>query len=251
MPTMSALVLFAAQATPPDSLMAKLAVPLGALIFLGSIYLLLRSNLGTRRGYLVFGAAFFGFMIIQSAFWAFGAPGTPVATGPTNLPGQVANEYQPLWVAFAEDSRLGRGEYAWIQDADWGEVPEEFADEAEVGIGDIQGFFSSEQAGGLVGDAWPVEEVAYARQDGGYPVLRVTYAEPSQDGSVAADAERVTLYGFYDAGNPSFPAVVFLIASLIGFAIHALLLDRDEQREKRELRELRGEPAPEPVTADA
>ncbi|HWH33240.1 MAG TPA: hypothetical protein VNU01_11280 [Egibacteraceae bacterium] len=249
---MSALVLFAAQATPPDSLMAKLAVPLGALIFLGSIYLLLRSNLGTRRGYLVFGAAFFGYMVIQSAFWAFGAPGTPVATGPTNLPGQVANEYQPEWVAFAEDSRLGKGDYAWIQGAEWGAVPEDFADEARVGVDDIQGFFSSDAGHKLVGENWKADTVEYAQQDGTYPVLRVTYLETDKTGAVAPGGDEVTLYGFYDAGSPSFPAVVLLLISLAGLAVHGLLLDRDEQREKRELRELRGETAArEPVAADA
>lgn len=256
MSTIAGLALFAAQATPPDSLMAKLAVPLGALIFLGSIYLLLRSNLGTRRGYLVFATAFFGFMIIQSAFWAFGAPGTPVATGPTNLPGQVANEYQPTWVPFAEDSRLGKGEYAWIGGAQWSEVPEDFAAEAEVGVGDIQGFFSSEEGRKLVGEAWKAEEVAYARQDG-YPVLKVTYVETDANtGEVKPGGKTATMYGYFDAGNRSFPAVVFLIGSLIGFALHALLLDRDEQREKRELAELKGgtaapEAPAEPVTADA
>lgn len=253
MPTMSALALFAAQATPPDSLMAKLAVPLGAVIFLGSIYLLLRSNLGTRRGYLVFAAAFFGYMVIQSAFWAFGAPGTPVATGPTNLPGQVANEYQPEWVAFAEDSRLGNGEYAWIDTADWGQVPEDFADKARAGADEIQGFFTAEEHGELVKENWKADTVEYARQDGTYPVLRVTYLETDDTGAVVPGGEQATLYGYYDAGNPSFPAIVLLLISLVGLVVHGLLLDRDEQREKRELRELRGQTtaSPEPVAAEA
>lgn len=252
MATMSALVLFAAQGTPPDSIVAKLAVPLGALFFLGSIYMLLRSNLGTRRGYLVFGTAFFGFMIIQSLFWAFGAPGTPIATGPTNLPGQPANEYQPTWVPFAGDSRLAQGEYAWVADAPFGPVPEEFAAEAEVGVGDIQGFFSAEEHE-VIKATWKPSTVEYARQDGGYPVLRVTYVETDDAGAAKPGGKQETLYGFFDKGNPSFPAVVFLFISLAGFALHALLLDRDEQRTKRELAESRAaSKAPaEPVAADA
>lgn len=252
MATMSALVLFAAQGTPPDSLVAKLAVPLGALIFLGSIYMLLRSNLGTRRGYLVFGTAFFGFMIIQSLFWAFGAPGTPVATGPTNLPGQPANEYQPTWVPFAGDSRLAQGDYAWIGDAEWGPVPEEFAEDAEVGVGDIQGFFSAEEHE-VVKATWKPGTVEYARQEGGYPVLRVTYVETDESGAVKPGGKHETLYGFFDKGNRSFPAIVFLFIALAGFALHALLLDRDEQRTKRELAESRaaGSAPAEPVAADA
>lgn len=254
---MSALVLFAAQATPPDSLMAKLAVPLGIVIFLGSIYMLLRSNLGTRRGYLVFATAFFGYMIIQSAFWAFGAPGTPVATGPTNLPGQPANEYQPEWVPFAEDSRLGKGDYAWIADAEWTEVPEDFAETASVGVDEIQGFFASEAGTKLVGENWKpdAESVRHAQRDGGYPVIQVTYLETdAKTGEIKPDGKEVTLYGYFDAGNASFPAIVFLLISIAGFLIHAPLLDRDEQREKRELAELRasrGVAAPEPETVSS
>jgi len=250
---MSAFVLFAAQGTPPDALMAKIVVPLGAVLFLGSIYLLLRSNLGTRRGYLVFAAAFFGYMIIQSAFWAFGAPGTPIATGPTNLPGQVANEYQPVWVPFAEDSRLGKGEYAWVASASWGKIPEDFETTAKAGSDEILGFFSSEDGHKLVGEDWKVAQVDYAEQDGGNPVVRARFVETdAKTGEIRPGGKEATFYGFHDAGSPSFPALVFLLISIIGFAFHALLLDRDETRERRELREARGESAtPEPVTADA
>lgn len=247
---MSALALLAAQGLPPSSPMAKMVVPLGALIFLGSIYLLVRSNLGTRRGYYMFATAFFGFMVIQSAFWAWGAPGTPVATGPTNLPGQVPNEYQPTWFAFAEGSRLYDEEFSWVQQAEFGEVPEDFEDVADAGVGDIQAFFADEEHGQLVKANWVPVEVGYAEQD--FPVLEVTYAEADQAGEPEPGGDRVTLYGFYDAGAASFPAFLFLLVSLALFVLHAFLLDRDEQREKRELRELAGaEREPEPELAQA
>jgi hypothetical protein len=239
---MSALALFAAQGIPPSSPMAKLVVPIGALIFLGSIYLLLRSNLGTRRGYFVFATAFFGFLIIQSAFWAFGAPGTPVATGPTNLPGQVPNEYQPTWYPFAPGSRLALEEFPWVDDVEFGAVPEHFEDEADAGVTDIQTFFSDEEHGELVGDDWEAAEIGYAEPEGAeFPVLRVTYLEVDQAGERLADGDVATFYAFFDAGNRSFPAVLLLLISLVLFVIHAFFLDRHEQREKRELRELRGE----------
>lgn len=230
--------LFAATGIPPDSALARLSPLIGGVIFFGSIYMLLRSNLGTRRGYLVFGTSLFGFMVIMSMFWAFGAPGTPVATGPTNLPGQVPNEYQPTWTAFAETSRVAETpEYAFVtqEPGRFGAVPESFADEAEVGASEIQNFFSSEQGGEIVPAEWAPAQIEYAEGENGYPVLRVTYQETDEETQeLIEDGEQIILYGAFDAGNPVFPGVVFLLFSLVLFVLHALMLDRDETRERRE-----------------
>lgn len=252
-------VVIAAEGVPYDSPMARLAVPLGILVFLGGPYLLLRSNLGTLRGYLVMATSTFGFLIILSLFWAFGAPGTPAATGPTNLPGQVPNEYQPLWVPFAEDSLIAEREpYASvIADADgFGEQPPDVLDDEQVeaGVTDTLSFFSSAAGGELIGAQWDVAEPpVYAVAPNGQPVMRMvagaTY-QPDADGNlpegVSEDqvgevipegeggAEFVTLYAFFDPGSRIFPSLVFFGVSTLLFALHAVLLYRDEQREKRE-----------------
>lgn len=233
-------VVFAAQGIPPGSAAATLMPLIGAIIFLGSIYMLLRSNLGTRRGYLVFGTATFGFMVIMSLFWTFGAPGTPQATGPTNLPGQVPNEYQPTWTAFHETSRIAELDTYRFVTGDpgrFGPVPDGFVDEAENGASEIQNFFATEEHGERVGPTWAIEDMRYAPADNGLPVLAVTYREVDEALEPVPDGETVTLYGFFDAGNPIFPGLVFTALSLILFLLHAFLLDRDELRERRELTE--------------
>jgi hypothetical protein len=242
---------------PYTSPLAKLAVPLGFLIFLGGPYLLLRSNLGTKRGYLVLATSFFGLMLIISLFWAFGAPGTPVNTGPTNLPGQVADEYQPTWVSFAEDSIVaGEPPYAELvgnPDAFTEDIPEDQAANVATGVEAALSFFQSEEAGDPVGDAWAVAEgPAYAVADNGQPVIRVVFAETFQltpegelpedvreedIGQVNPDGERFVAYAFFDAGSPFFPSLVVIVTSAVLFALHAFLLHRDEQRERREARE--------------
>ena len=93
---------------PAESPWAKVALPLGFLIFVGLTFVLVRSNLGTRRGYLVTATSLFGFMVIYSLFWAFGAPGTPPNTGPQNLPGQELDAYQPVFRPFAPDSQIAQ-----------------------------------------------------------------------------------------------------------------------------------------------
>ena len=49
-----------------------LTVAMAVIIFIGSIYLILAAVFGPRMGYLVLAVAFFGWMMIFSALWAFG-----------------------------------------------------------------------------------------------------------------------------------------------------------------------------------
>ena len=87
-----------------DHIAAKLAVPLGIVIFCGSVFALLWSNYGAKKGALIYGVSLGGFCFMLGIFWWFGAPGTPVATGLTNFPGQAADEYSPAWFPFEPGS---------------------------------------------------------------------------------------------------------------------------------------------------
>ncbi len=254
----TAFVLATESGIPYNSPLARLSVPLGILIFFGGPYLLLRSNLGTKRAYLVLFTSFFGYMIIQSLFWAFGAPGTPASTGPTNLPGQEADEYRPVWVSFAEDSNVAATEpYAALvndPDAFSAEIPEDRAAIVQTGVEETLTFFQEEQSGAPIGDTWAVADGPYyAEAPNGQPMIRVTYAETfqpdaegnlpegvdeEQEGEVNPEGPTFTAYAFFDAGNPMFPSLIFIALSVVGFAIHAALLYRDEQAERRESREL-------------
>ena len=105
MSTLTSLIVLATEGgIPADSPWAKLAVPLGILLFVGPIFMLLRSNLGTRLGYLVMSVTLWGSIFLFALFWTFGAPGTPAFTGPQNLPGQELDEYLPIWVPLAQDA---------------------------------------------------------------------------------------------------------------------------------------------------
>ena len=63
--------------------MKGLLVVITAFILLpGSVYMLLASNFGALKGYLIAATAFFGFLMMLSAVWLFGIPGTTPLTGP-------------------------------------------------------------------------------------------------------------------------------------------------------------------------
>ena len=107
---MASLFLLAAESgvagISPDHIAADLAVPIAILIFGGAMFALLWSNYGAKKGGLILGIAMAGFCGFIGVFWWFGAPGTPVATGLQNFPGQAADEYAPKWYPFEAGSIL-------------------------------------------------------------------------------------------------------------------------------------------------
>lgn len=106
MTALNDLLLLASEAegVPPEHIAAKLAVPIGVVIFCGAVFALLWSNYGAKKGALIYGTALFGFTTMLGVFWWFGAPGTPVATGLQNFPGQAPDAYQGAWYAFEPGS---------------------------------------------------------------------------------------------------------------------------------------------------
>ena len=251
-PTLAALYVLATEGgIPASDWRAKIAVPLGILIFVGSVYLLLRSNLGTRRGYLVLGTSLWGFMVIYALFWTFGAPGTPPATGPQSLPGQDLDAYEDVWRPFAGDSNLANDpNYSVVKSfpEGFGAVPANFLPTANTGAEDTLTFFST--SAGLrekpVGETWAVvpDSVRYTTSANGQPLIGATFQETYQlgpegeepEGEVGAvnpDGETYTAFAFFDAGSPLFPSLVMLGLVSLLFALHAALLYRDEGKERR------------------
>lgn len=291
--TLNRLTVLATESGIPGSHpWAKLAVPIGTVIFIGSVYMLVRANLGTKRGYLVTATSLFGFLIIYALFWAFGAPGTPPATGPQNLPGQELDAYEDTWRPFAKDSTLANDPNydvvktypeGFVKTPEAAGLPADFAAAAETGSGDIQTFFAT-KAGPLtqppVQATWSevTDERRYATAANGRPIIAVTYQQTYQvaqiapgqapeeegppkltpdgvaaeeDGSNVApegtelgdpvpDGETFTAFAFFDRGSPKFPSLLVLGAVVLLFALHALLLARDEKRERRERETLAG-----------
>jgi hypothetical protein len=71
----------------------------GVIIFFGTIYVLLVAVYGLRQAFHVTMAATAAFMIILSATWVFGIPGTVPGTGPRGT--------EPSWVMFLPDTEQG------------------------------------------------------------------------------------------------------------------------------------------------
>lgn len=102
---MNSPVLLALEEGVPGTHIAADIVPIvGFIFFAGSVYVLLWSIYGAKKGALVYSTAFFAFGAIIGVYWWFGAPGTPPATGLTFFPGQQSDRYLPKWFAMEPGS---------------------------------------------------------------------------------------------------------------------------------------------------
>ena len=213
-----------------ENIEGTLVVVASFVIFGGSTYLLASAVMGRTLGYLVTATAFFAFMLILSALWVFGAPGTPKYLGPK---GELAT-----WIALAEGPALRSETYPVIEQYPGGpwKSPEEDrsrAAEVEPATLAVQEFLA-EEAGrelteqGLEGE---VESTEFQVEN-----LRFTEVEGTQLAAAQAFAAgggpQVMVFAYKDPGNEPLPSYIFLIVSLIGFGAHLPFLDRAERQRK-------------------
>lgn len=216
-------------------------VTIGAFIlFVATVYVLLAAIFGRWMGYLVLMVCFAGWMIIQSGLWAWGfwslGPETPVNLGPRG------NE--PTWAIAS--AGIGTGgddrfpEFADYPGAPWVEVEPDTTDEAvasevtAVAGGAVS--YLAEQANEELGrDPFAVDAVT-GSQFTIDSILLTDTAEGDQLAVVTAHftagGPTTTLSMYYDNGNVPIYSYLFLIVSVLLFAVHLPLLDRAEKQRK-------------------
>lgn len=209
------------------------------VIFGGSVWLLLSAVMGVRMGYLVSATGLFAFMIILSALWAFGAPGTPPNLGPRgNL---------PTWFGLAAGPELSSPTYPVVERYPEGwrsaEERQAFRAEVEPATQVFQEFLAEEAAAelrraGLEGEITPetfeIADLRFTEVDGTPLAAARAFA--------TTGGPEVVVVGYKDAGDLALPSWLFLAGSIIGFAAHLPFLDRAERRRKEIL--TGGEQAP-------
>jgi hypothetical protein len=217
-----------------------------AFVFLpGSVFMLLASNFGALKGYLIAATCFFGFLIMLSAVWLFGIPGTTPLTGPKGtqptfkfftLDDPAASTYDSV-----RDFQGGAGN-GW-QPAPEGEV-EEGSPEAtlkadldtarQTAVQDL-----IEETNANVEDSSEELDVTnldaktyYTIQDGTEVAAIVISPKtpPAGSGLQRPDFAPKTTFAYRDPGSPYLPSILFLIASSVLFVVHMLLLGVVERR---------------------
>jgi hypothetical protein len=209
-----------------------LVVVAAFVLFGGAVLLLTSAVMGVRMGYLVSATSMFGFMIILTALWSFGAPGTPPFLGPK---GDL-----PEWFGLGAGMSLSSPTYPVIErypGEPWREPGDAgLTAEVEPATLALQAFLA-EEASAEVRDAGIEGEVA-AEQ---FEITELRFTTVDDTPLVAARAfantggPEVTVVGYKDPGNESVPSYLFLAGSVVGFLIHLPFLDRAERKRKEVL----------------
>jgi hypothetical protein len=164
-----------------------LAVGVGVVVLMGSVYLILATNLGNRLGFLVSLTAFFGWMVILGIFWWI----KPSTTGPQ---GRV-----PAWTV--EEINTGDLTQAQLEDARaLAELPQ-LPDPDELADMDAARFeeVSAETAPELSG--WHLVSAAEPSRGEAQSVVDETITAGEYPGIDSTD-DYVTQYVFETGGKP-------------------------------------------------
>jgi hypothetical protein len=216
-----------------------LVVLTGFVLLPGSVYMLLASNFGALKGYLIAATAFFGFLTMLSAVWLFGIPGTTPLTGPKGT--------QPTFKFFTIDDPQastydsvrdfrGQAGNGW-QAAPQGDVaagsPQEKlkADLDTARQRAVQDLIT--ETNKKVTDSSDELDVTnldaktyYTIQDGREVAAVVISPKtpPAGSGLKRPDFTPKTTFAYRDPGSPYLPSILFLAGSSVLFVVHMLLL---------------------------
>ena len=226
--------------------MKGLVVVVIAFVFLpGSVFMLLASNFGALKGYLIAATAFFGFLVMLSAVWLFGIPGTTPLTGPKGtqpsfkfftINDAAAGTYDSVrdfqggagngWQAApAGEVQEGSAEAALKADLDVARqtAVNDFKEETNKDVKD-----SSEEL-----DVTNLDAKAFYTLQNGTEVAAIVISPKtpaSGSGLQRPDFAPKTIFAYRDPGNPYLPSILFLIGAVVLFVIHMLLLGLVERR---------------------
>ena len=207
-----------------------LVVVSGLVIFGGSVFLLLSAIFGLRMGYLLAATGFFAFMLILSALWVFGAPGTPRYLGPK---GEL-----PAWIPLEAGQGLASPTYPVVEqypEDPWTSPEEDPSLTAEVEAATLamQEFLAEEAQAQL---SRQQIEGEVASDDFQITDLEFVTVEDTPLSAARAFASgggpEVTVVAYKDPGNEPLPSYLFLVGSVIGFVVHLPFLDRAERKRK-------------------
>jgi hypothetical protein len=201
------------------------------ILFIGSVYVLVAAVFGPRMGYLIIATAWFGWMIILSALWTFGAPGTLRNLGPQGTAPHwqvVAATNGPAHTRFPQTETFpGR---AWNQPA----TNSVAASSVPAVISSFQMYLAQQAQAQLAKEGKPgttIDATLFTVQDVAFATSGKT---PLAAGHAffASGGPEITVYAYHDSGDVQLYSYGFLLASILGFALHVPFLDRAEKSRK-------------------
>jgi hypothetical protein len=211
-----------------------LAVIVGFVLFIGSVLLMLSAVFGRKMGYLVLSVSLFAWMILFSAVWTFGffsqGPETPVDLGPRGR--------EPGWVVEAAGENVTDLPYPQFDTYPTGDAWTTPAGGQSASVQSVTGGIQSylAQQGNRTAGLGQFEAGAFQTTD--FTVQDVRFAAAGDVSLAAAQAfyngggPLITVYLRHDSGSVPIYSWMFLIGSIVAFAVHLPFLDRAERERK-------------------
>ena len=221
------------------------ALVLTALLLLpGSVWMLLASNFGALKGYLIAATALFGFLILLSATWSFGLPGTPALTGPVGK--------QPSFIQFGKTdpaasrydkvaSFQGSAGNGWVPAPGEGQLSakdEKLKADLDAAKQAAQSAFIAARNKNLKDSSQELDVIntdakVFSTVQNGTTLAAVVIspkAPPANSGLRTPTFAPVTVFAYQDKGAPALPSHLFLGSAIVLFLLHAFLLGVVERR---------------------
>jgi hypothetical protein len=212
------------------------------ILFVGSVYVLLTAVLGLRMGYLVLAVSLFGWMLLLSVLWTFGAPGTPNNLGPRG----TEKHWQVFQAATTDRVKTKYPETLSYPDGRWQSINGATAPSKDTVTSVMQAYLAQQaaaqldKAGTQVCTATSAPTAKCMTFDPTNFVVQDMKFVTSSNGThlVAAHAfytlggPVITVYAYRDQGNVPVYSYSFLGASLLGFLLHLPFLDKAERRRR-------------------
>ncbi len=199
----------------------------GLVLFVGTVYIIAGAVMGLRMAYLVVAVSFFGWMIILSSIWVFGAPGT--------LPNLGPRATEPHWQVYAAGADAFSTTYPETADYDgppWKEPTSANASDVDAVKTAIQKYLA----------AVATEEIAaedYEVPFSDFGVTGILFTDASDGTQLSAGrgfyqrgGPQTTVFLYFDQGNVPVYSYSFFAVSILGFLIHLPFLDRAEKKRK-------------------
>jgi len=221
-----------------------LELAIGFLILPGSVFMLLAVNFGALKGYLIAATAFFGFVIMLSATWTFGLPGTTPLTGPKGV--------DPSFKPFTANSPLASKysvvtQFSGSAGNGWQTEPPESAtsgpqaklraDIETAKQGTIQtlitNFNKTVTDSSKELDVTNLDAQAFYTSQAGTTVAAIVVspkAPPKGSGLTKPTFAPKTFFAYRDPGAPYLPSLIILGSSIALFTIHLLALGYVERK---------------------
>jgi hypothetical protein len=211
------------------------------VLFVGSVYVILTAVFGLRMAYLLLAVSLFGWMLVLSTLWTFGAPGTPKDLGPRGT-----EKHWQVFAAGTGDVSTKYPQTTFYPAGHWQEPNAATQPSVDTVTSAMQNFLQLQAAQQLdkqgknvctptsnpLSNCLLLTPSSFIVQDMKFVTAKGGTQLAAGHGFYQLGGPQVTVFAYRDQGSVPVYSYGFLGASLILFLVHLPFLDKAERTRK-------------------